>query len=92
MTEEPIQYKEFYNKDRDLPEPLWGNRLFQKQCPTCDSDDIYASASSDDPTEIFPAETVRCGNCGHITDWYESYKQRLSHPGKKPRYVVRDTS
>ncbi len=92
MTEEPIQYKESYNKDRNLPEPEWGHPEPSTQCPTCGSTDMYASASPDDPTEIFDAESVRCGRCGHITDWYEAYKQRRNHPLDKPRNVVRDTS
>lgn len=95
MTEEPITYKEFYNKDRGLPEPKWGPKMteispvFPLQCPTCGSQDMYASGSSDDPEEIFPHETVRCKHCGRIADWYEARKQTVYHPTDAPREVVR---
>ena len=75
-----IKYKEFYNKDRDLPEPVWGGKKEGLQCPTCGSQDMYESASIDDPEEIFSTETVRCGHCGHVTGWYEAHKQRENHP------------
>lgn len=96
MTLPPITYKEFYNKDRGLPEPVWGPKLKGEwsslQCPTCGSRNMYASASPDDPEEIFPNETVRCGACGHITDWYEAYKQRKYHPCTNPRKVIKEES
>lgn len=91
---EPITYKEFYNKDRGLPEPKWGPKMselspnFLLQCPTCGSQNMYGSASPDDPCEIFPNETVRCGNCGHITDWYEALTQWEIHYTETPREVV----
>jgi len=40
---------------------------------------MYASAHPDDPCEIFPNETVRCGDCGHITDWYEAVSSYEHH-------------
>jgi len=40
---------------------------------------MYASAHPDDPCEIFPHETVRCGDCGHITDWYEAVSSYEHH-------------
>ena len=87
-----IAYKEFYNKDRELPEPVWGEKATAYggtplQCPTCGSLDMYYSADPDDPGEIF-TDTVRCKNCGYIADWYEAYKQRVHHPTDKPRKVV----
>jgi len=83
-----ITYKEFYNKDRGLPEPRWGDRVYNVQCPTCGSQDMYGSAHPDDPEEILLNETVRCGHCGHITDSYESYKQRMFHSTDAPREDV----
>lgn len=44
------------------------------QCPTCGSHNMCASAHPDDPEEILGCETVRCKDCGHITDYYEAYK------------------
>jgi len=85
----PITYKEFYNKDRGLPEPKWGSRMDNLQCPNCGSRDMYGSAHPDDPEEIFPYETVRCGHCGQITDWYEAFKQRKNHPTLSPTKVIR---
>jgi len=84
-----MEYKEMYNTDRGLPEPLWGEKMDNLQCPTCGSNDMYASASPDDPEEIFPYETVRCKHCGRITDWYEAYKQRELHPSDTMLEVVR---
>lgn len=74
-----IIYKEFYNKDRSLPEPLWGGKCrpykgVQLKCSHCGSLDIYYSAHPDDPHEI-TRENIRCKVCGRITDWYEAYKQ-----------------
>ena len=68
-----LRYKEFYNKDRGLPEPVWGERADGLQCPNCGSQEMYFSGSPDDPEEIL-GETVRCGHCGRITDWYEACK------------------
>lgn len=45
------------------------------------------SAHPDDPEEIFPS-TVRCRNCGRITDYYEAFKQREHHLTDTPREVV----
>jgi len=85
-----IEYKTTYNEDRGLPEPRWGplvsniSSRYPLQCSWCGSNRMYASAHPDDPEEIFPNETVRCGDCGHITDWYEAlcqyrkYHSRLS--------------
>ena len=89
----PIVYKEFYNKDRGLPEPVWGSKCdtyggVQLQCPNCGSKQIYYSGSPDDPEEIL-SETVRCKLCGSITDWYEAYKQGKHHPTDKPLRVIR---
>lgn len=91
-----IIYKEFYNKDRGLPEPIWGSKAEEfkgvpLQCPNCGSLDMYYSASPDDPEEIF-TDTVRCKHCGSITDWYEAYSQRIHHPSDKPLKVVHTTS
>jgi len=90
----PIVFKEFYNIDRGLIEPKWGPEMSNVsriglQCPTCGSQDIYGSASPDDPEEIFPFEMARCGHCGHITDWYEACKQYRYHRTRTPREVVR---
>lgn len=91
-----IIYKESYNEGEGLPEPKWGPLMsevspnYPLQCPTCGSQDMYSSASPDDPEEIFPHETVRCGHCGHIADWYESCRQRIDHPTAKPMRVTRN--
>jgi len=69
-----LDYKEFYNKDRGLPEPRWGQKMDNLMCSWCASLYLSASDHPDDPEEIFPYETVRCRNCGHITDWYEAYQ------------------
>lgn len=87
-----ISYKEFYNKGRGLPEPKWGEKAtalkgIPLQCPTCGSLEMYYSASPDDPEEIFTS-TVRCKNCGQITDWFEAYKQRIAHSTDTPRKVI----
>jgi hypothetical protein len=73
-----IEYKATYNEGRGLPEPKWGPPMseispdYPIQCPTCGSHNMHASAHPDDPDEIFPHETVRCRDCGRITDWYEA--------------------
>ncbi|MBA7664309.1 hypothetical protein ES703_72367 [subsurface metagenome] len=93
MAEEPIVFKELYNKDRGLPEPLWGRKVEEAeiQCPTCGSTDMCYSGSPDDPEEIFGAAgNVRCRNCGRITDWFEALKQREHHPTDTPREVIRN--
>ncbi len=93
MTEQPITYKEFYNKDRGLPEPVWGNKVPGPaiQCPTCGSTDMYYSGSPDSPEEVIAAAgDVRCKHCGHITDWFEALKQREHHPTDTPRAVIRN--
>ncbi len=90
MTLPPITYKEFYNKDKGLPEPVWGGECsidVMVQCPWCGSTDMYYSGSSDDPEEIL-RDTVRCKNCGHISDWYEANKQRENHPTDTPRKII----
>ncbi len=90
MTLPAITYKEFYNKDRGLPEPVWGAacaRHITLQCPTCGSTNMYYSGSVDDPEEIL-GEAVRCKNCGHITDHLEAYKQKRNHPAVAPREVI----
>ena len=89
MVKQPIVFKEFYNKDRDLPEPLWGGEVEEAdiQCPTCGSADMCYSAHPNDPEEIFPS-TVRCRSCGRITDYYEAFKQKQHHPTNTPREVV----
>jgi len=86
-----IIYKEFYNKDRGLPEPIWGEKTKDYkdtalQCPVCGSTDMHYSAHPDDPEEVF-TDTVRCKSCGHITDWYEAYKQ--GHGGRKGQQIDR---
>jgi len=91
--EQPIEYQEFYNKNRGLPEPIWGGKAKQYkgislQCPVCGSTDVYYSGDPDDPEEIF-TDSVRCKNCGRITDWYEAYTQGLYHHTEKPLMVVR---
>lgn len=91
MAKPEIVYREFYNKDRGLPEPIWGEKTKEYggvslQCPMCGSTDMYYSAHPDDPEEIF-TDTVRCEHCGHITDWYEAYKQGKYHPTNKVRSV-----
>lgn len=94
MKTTAVTYKEFYNKDRGLPEPRWGPKMselspsYPLQCPCCGSQDMYGSGSSDDPEEIFPFETVRCGHCGIISDWYEALKQGRNHPTDAPRPVA----
>ncbi len=90
MSEEPIVYKRTYNEGKDLPEPVWGVPMPNTQCPTCASIDMHASASPDDPTEIFGVETVRCFDCGHITDHFEAFKQRQNHSSDTPRNIVYD--
>jgi len=93
MTEQPIIYKEFYNKDRGLPEPRWGGKVEEAviQCPTCGSTGMYYSGSPDDPEEMFGAAgDVRCKSCGHITDWFEALKQREHHLTDTPREVIRN--
>ena len=72
---------------RDLISKFFGIPL---QCPHCNSQDIYASASPDDPCEVFLSETVRCGHCGWITDWYEALCQRRYHPTNEIMEVARD--
>lgn len=87
-----IVYKEFYNKNRGLPEPIWGEKLPQSncdypcQCPTCGSPDMYYSGTPDNPEEV--SSDVRCGHCGHITDYYEAFKQRIYHSTDTLREVV----
>ena len=87
-----LEYVEFYNKNRGLPEPRWGTKMsdpgFPLQCPVCNSQDLYASASPDDPWEIFPSETIRCAHCGRISDWYSALKQRRYHPGEEVMEVL----
>ena len=86
-----IRYKEFYNKDRGLPEPKWGgDALTPLQCPTCGSIDMCYSGSPDDPEEIL-GEAVRCRHCGYITDWYEAHKQKQNYPTDIPRRVIRES-
>jgi len=61
---------------KGLPEPVWGSEVDKKfglRCASCGSDNIYYSGSSADPEEV-SHETVRCGDCGWMTDWYEDYK------------------
>ena len=88
-----IKYREFYNAERGLPEPKWGPRIeslyYALQCPTCGSHEMHASASPGDPEEIFSNETVRCKNCGSITDWYEALTQYRNHYTKTPLEVER---
>lgn len=79
-----IKYKEFYNKDRGLPEPIWGTLIppLMVQCPTCGSrTNLRWSGSAGDPEEIL-RDTVRCTRCGYIADYYEACKQRFNHPGE----------
>ena len=90
MTLPPITYKEFYNKDKGLPEPMWGREcssITTVQCPWCGSTNMHYSASPDDPEEILQ-DTVRCKNCGRISDWYEAYKQGRNHPTDAPREII----
>lgn len=89
MEDSKLQYKEFYNKDRGLPEPKWGHLLEGLQCPSCGSQEMYSSAHPDDPEEIIGVETVRCWHCGRITDYYEASKQRQSCPTEVVREVVK---
>jgi len=87
VTPKPaVTYKEFYNEDRGLPEPRWSSKVAGLQCPTCNSVDMYYSGTPDDPEEVF--SDVRCGNCGHITDYWEAFKQRTNHPASTPREVI----
>ena len=89
-----IQYKATYNDGRGLPEPKWGPLMseispdYPLQCPSCCSHNMRASAHPDDPTEIFGGETVRCVDCGHITDFYEAYKAYQLHYTDTLRQVV----
>jgi len=65
---------------RGLPKPLWGQEVPKEQglaCASCGSNNIYYSASPEDPEEIL-LDTVRCRDCGWLTDWYEDYK--AGHP------------
>ena len=82
-----IQYKSKYNEGRELAEPRWGRKLSLVKCPTCGSREMYASAHPDNPEEIISSEMVRCGSCGHITDWYEAHKQLRFHAGDTPREI-----
>lgn len=83
-----IEYYNTDNQKRGLPEPRWGAPVLTiVQCPTCGSTDMYYSGSMDDPDEIF-GEAVRCGHCGHFTDWHEAFKQRQYHPVDTPRTVI----
>lgn len=87
-----IIYKEFYNKDCGLPEPVWGQEVseyggIKPRCPTCGSKDLCYSGSPDDPEEIL-IETVRCKNCGRINDWYEAYRQEKYHHTEEPPLQV----
>ena len=90
MTQSAITYKESYNKDRGLPEPILGGKVREPelQCPTCSSRDMHYSAHPDDPEEIL-RDFVRCSRCGHITDWHEAFKQRQNHPTDTPREIIR---
>ena len=81
-----IAYKEFYNKGRGLPEPRWSSKVAGVQCPTCGSRDIYYSGTPDDPEMVL--SDVRCGHCGHITDWYEAHKHLENHSTDTPREVT----
>ncbi len=92
MAEQPTIYKEFYNKDRGFPEPIWGSKVEEPviQCPTCGSIDMFFCGGPDDPEEILGCEgSVRCKHCGHITDWFEALKQREHHPTGTPREVTK---
>ncbi|GAI06671.1 unnamed protein product [marine sediment metagenome] len=90
-----IEYKSTYNESRGLSEPKWGPLMseispdYPTQCPTCGSHNMYASAHPNDPEEIFPHETVRCGDCGHITDWYEALSAYEHHYTDTPLPVAR---
>jgi len=83
-----LYFKEFYNKDRGLAEPVWGDKVAGIQCPTCGSRDMCYSGSPDDPEEIL-SDNVRCMNCGRITDYYEAHERRLNHPTDKIREVMK---
>lgn len=91
-----IKYKSTYNEGRGLPEPKWGPLTseispdYPLQCSTCGSHKMYASAHPDDPEEIFPNETVRCGDCGRVTDWYEAVCQYELHYTDKPLEVIHE--
>lgn len=90
-----IEYKSTYNESRGLSEPKWGQLMseispdYPTQCPTCGSHNMYASAHPDDPEEIFLHETVRCGDCGHITDWYKALSAYEHHYTDTPIPVAR---
>ncbi len=95
MTTDPdsqstIRYKEFYNAGRNMAEPQWGRKptLDDLQCPTCGSHDMYYSAPPDSPSEV-NMDTVRCKNCGRITDWYEAFMQRKTHLLEMPLLVIK---
>lgn len=89
-----IEYKATYNEGRGLREPRWGRPMseispdYPIQCPTCGSHNMRASAHPDDPEEILGCDTVRCVDCGHITDYYEAYKQFQFHRTEEPHPVV----
>lgn len=88
--ENVLQFKEFYNKDRGLPEPIWGDKVEDVQCPTCGSQEMCYSGSPDDPEEMFGAGgDVRCRHCGYITDWYEAHEQKIHHSTDKVKEVMR---
>jgi len=84
-----IKYKEFYNEGKGIPEPIWGTKVHMIQCPTCGSRvNMRWSGSPDDPEEIL-RDFVRCGRCGHITDFFEARKQWRHHFGGPPLEVER---
>lgn len=58
--------------DKDLLK--WGVKLNDVSCPNCSSWDVWSSSDRDDPEEVIGVETVRCRDCGSITDYYEAYK------------------
>ena len=72
---------------KDLPYPIWGKKVpkvYDLACASCGSSSIYYSGSPADPEEIFK-DTVRCSNCGWMTDYYEDYKagrERLKSPSR----------
>jgi len=49
---------------------------------------MFASAHPNAPEDVLYHETVRCGDCGRITDWYEADKQYQNHYTEHPRKVV----
>lgn len=63
-----------YSKDRGLPEPIWGGRASSVRCPWCGSYNMRFSAHLDDPEEL-PSDSVRCKDCGRISDEYEASKR-----------------